>query len=342
MNKQSHLVVYSDPQWALGADGQIDPGRASLERDALGPDVNIRLGVRHGGRFVPSGELLEEALAGADALVIYRTEITPRLVEILKGRCKVVARQGVGIDNLNAPLLQAANIWAFNVPDYCVDEVVAHTLGMAFAIERGIVVQDRLLKAGRWDIFAGGRPRRLANLTLGIIGMGRIGRSLSAKARPFYSRVVAFDPYVHGDLMTGYGARHVATLRELLEQSDVVSLHPALTPETRHIINNLTIRFIKDGAVLINNARGALVEPEAVLAALRDGRLRGYGSDVFSPENPHDTPANREILSFENVVVTSHRAFLSDEAERSQRLRVAEGVLEVLQHGRPPTFGRVA
>jgi phosphoglycerate dehydrogenase-like enzyme len=268
--------------------------------------------------------------------------MTPEAVAVLKPHCRVVARQGVGIDNLNAELLRREGILAFNVPDYCAGEVSDHTMAMVLALERNLCAQDSRLKAGSWNVYAGGYPRRLSGLTFGIIGFGRIGRATARKAQAFYGSVIAYDPFVHADLLACYGVGTRQHLSELLEESDVVVLHAWLDEQSRHVINRESVRHVRPGAILVNTARGDLVEPEAVLAALEGGRLAGYGSDVFAPEDPNEHPVNRRILAFENVVATSHRAFLSRESERSLRIRVAEEIMYVLTTGQPPRFGRVA
>ncbi|CUW38009.1 Putative D-3-phosphoglycerate dehydrogenase [Magnetospirillum sp. XM-1] len=335
-------IVYTDPMWAVGADGEIDPGSAALERAVYGSEAELVLGRYEAGAFVKEGPAFLDLVRGADALVIYRAQITPEVVAAIKPSCKVVARQGVGFDNLNAPLLAANGIYGLNVPDYCVDEVTTHTLSLVLALERQLCLQNQRLKGGTWNIFDGGYPRRTNDLTAGIIGFGRIGRASARKLQAFYGRVLAYDPYVHNDLMRGYGVTKCDRLEDLLGQSDVVVIHALLDDGSKFMINRESIASIRQGALLVNTARGNLVQPEAVLDSLREGRLGGYGSDVFTPEDPNEHPINRQILGFDNVVVTSHRAFLSDTAERSQRTRVAEEIRRVLRDGQPPLFGRLA
>ena len=337
-----YRFVYTDPMWAVGESGDVEPRLADLERHIFGPDVTLDLGLHRGAAFVREGRDFLEHVRGADALVIYRTQVTEELMDALSPTCKIVARQGVGFDNLNVPLLKRRGVFGFNVSDYCVDEVSTHTLAMVLALERRLCAQNDALKRGTWDIFFGGYPRRTNDLTFGIVGFGRIGRATARKAQPFYGRVLAHDPYVQRDLMRGYGVDKQDRLEDLLGACDVIVLHALLHDETRFMINARSLAAVKPGALLVNTARGQLVEPEAVLAALTGGRLGGYGADVFSPEDPNAHPSNQQLLRFDNVVVTSHRAFLSDAAEKSQRTRVAEQVLEVLRTGAPPRFDRIA
>ncbi len=335
-------IVYTDPMWAVGPDGAIAPALAGLERDVYGPEVEVVLGLYEDGNFVKQGPRLLEILRDADAAVIYRTQISTDVVAALKPSCKVVARQGVGYDNLNAPLLAENGIYGFNVPDYCADEASTHAVTLLLALERHLCLQNEKLKNGTWDIYLGGYPRRLNDLTVGILGFGRIGRAVARKLQPFYGRVVACDPYVHGDLMKGYGVGKHHDLAAFLADCDAVMLHALLDADTHHIINRDSILAMKPGALLVNGARGNLVQPEGVLEALEAKRIGGYASDVFTPEDPNQHPVNKKILAFDNVVVSSHRAFLSDAAETSQRRRVCEEVVRVLKDGHPPLFGRLA
>ncbi|WP_030664833.1 C-terminal binding protein [Streptomyces rimosus] len=336
------VVVYTDPAWVIGPDGTVDARRADIEREVYGTDIQVRFGPRRDGAYDVSGAAFLDAVRGADAVAIYRAQITEEVADALTPGCRVVARQGVGTDNLNAGLLERHGIFGFNVPDYCVDEVSSHTVAMLLALERGLTTQDGLVKQGRWSIHGGGVPRRTGDLSVGIVGFGRIGRATSRKLQPLYRRVLAFDPYVHDDLMRGYGVEGRPSLAELFSDADAVVLHAPLDDSTRHLVNHESLRPLRRGALLVNTARGGLVQPEAVLEGLRSGRLGGYGSDVFTPENPCDHPVNKEILTLPNTVVTAHRAFLSDASERSQRLRVAEEIRRVLLGGRPPLFGRLA
>ncbi|WP_033213688.1 C-terminal binding protein [Kitasatospora phosalacinea] len=334
-------VVYTDPAWALDASGRPDPAAADLEREVLGPDIDVEIGPFEDGYLV-SGPRLLEAVRGADALVVYRCQVDEALLAAAGPTCRVVARSGVGVDNLNGPLLAREGLIGFNVPDYCGDEVSTHTLALLLALERGVCVQDRLVRADRWGIHRGGVPRRTSAATVGIVGFGRIGRATARKLQVCYGRVLAHDPYVPPDVMAAHGVRAVADLPGLLAEADAVVLHTALTDETRGMVDRALLEHARPGQLLVNTARGALVDPAAVLAALESGRLAGFASDVFSPEDPNRSPDTRKLLERDDVVVSSHRAFLSTESELSLRRRVAAGVRAVLLDGTAPAEGRVA
>jgi phosphoglycerate dehydrogenase-like enzyme len=333
-------VVYTDPAW-LVTGGRLDlAGFELVERPVLGP-VQLRVGPFAGGRLQPSGPALHTPVAGAEVLVIYRCQVTRELLDAAGAGLRAVIRQGVGTDNLAIELLAERRIAAYHIPDYCVDEVATHTTALALALERGLIVQHRTLAGGRFDIYAGGIPRRVGVRTLGIVGFGRIGRAVARKLGVQYGRILVFDPYLGRDLAIGYGAHAVGSLAELLAESDLVTLHCPLTAETAGMIGIEQLRTMRPDGYLVNAARGQLVQPAALAQALAAGELAGAALDVFSPENPHDDPVWAPVLSDPRVVLTSHRAFLSADAERSSRLRVAELVRDVLA-GRPSTIGRLA
>ena len=334
------VVVYTDPAWAITDSGSSDISRATIEQEIFRDRAILKIGKANAGKYPNGGQGFAEAVRGADAIAIYRQQVTPELLEIAGPRLKVVARQGVGFDNLNPSLLKRNGIVGFNIPDYCVDEVAAHTLALSLASERGIIGQHIGLVGGRFNIYEGGVPRRLRDCVAGVVGFGRIGRVVAARLLEFYGRVVAFDPYVERDFMIAHGVTKV-DFETLLETSDLISLHCVLNEETAGIIGEQAFASMKSSALLVNAARGALVDRRALRDALACGAIAGAAIDVFTPEDPNEDEVYRDILRMKNVVVTSHRAFLSVEAEASQRRRVAEGILAVLEEGKLPTVGHL-
>lgn len=334
------VVVYTDPGWLVDQGDLILDNFNQVERKLLGA-AELRVGPFHAGRFTPTADALYDVVSGASVVVIYRCEVRRQLLDAAGPSLRAVVRQGVGVDNLNAALLAERGIAGFNVPDYCVDEVATHTTALALCLERGLIAQHRGLTGGRFDIYAGGMPRRVSTRTLGIVGFGRIGRAVARKLGVQYGRVLVYDPYIGRDLAEGYGGHATDSLPELLAASDLVTLHCPLTPQTDGLIGAAELSAMRADAYLVNAARGKLIQPAALADALRRGHLAGAALDVFSPENPHDDPVWRPILADPRVVVTSHRAFLSADAERSSRWRVAELVRDLLA-GTIPEIGRVA
>jgi phosphoglycerate dehydrogenase-like enzyme len=335
---QKYTVVYTDPGWALGLDGRVDPALASIEQQVLGTGIELRFGAAKNGQYIRSGPQFLSVLAGADALVIARCCINEEVLAATGTKLKVVCRQGVGFDNLAPDLLKAHGIIGLNIPDYCVDEVATHTLALLLALERGLITQHLTLTRGQFDTYAGGIPRRLQEYTAGVIGFGRIGRAVAARLRMFYKNVIACDPNVSSDLMIAHGVEKV-DFENLLGLADAILLHCPLDNTTQKIVDAGALARMKPTALLINAARGGLIDPRALLEALEGKQIAGAGIDVFSPEDPHENEWYGRVVRHPNVVVTSHRAYLSRESEISQRHRAAEGILQVLETGRPPSTG---
>ena len=244
-------------------------------------------------------------------------------------RCRIVARYGIGVDNIDVGAARAAGIEVTNVPDYCVEEVAAHTLGLALALVRRIPQGDAMIRAGGWGI-AGVRPiRRISALTFGLIGYGRIARLVADHVRALGASVVVHDPFVE----PWAGGPTLVSLDELLEASDVVSVHAPATPETRHLIDTERIARMRRGAYLINTSRGPLVDLAAVIGALRAGHLGGAALDVFEVE---PLPPG-SIDDLPGLIATPHMAFYSEEALEESQRKAATQVIKVLT-GQPPDY----
>jgi D-3-phosphoglycerate dehydrogenase len=242
---------------------------------------------------------------------------------------RIVARMGVGLDNIAIAAAADAGAWVTNVPDYCVEEVSDHALALIFAWARGVARFDAQVKAGSWNP-AGARLRRLADLTAGIVGFGRIGRTTARKLRGLGMRVLAFD--THAGASASPDAERVS-LDVLARVSDIVILHLPLTPRTHHFVDSAFIGTMKHGALLVNVSRGPVVDTAALIAALTAGKLSGAGLDVVEGE-PAPPP---DLVSREDVIATPHVAFSSDAALVELRTRAANEVVRVLG-GSAPTF----
>jgi D-3-phosphoglycerate dehydrogenase len=234
---------------------------------------------------------------------------------------RIVARLGVGLDNIAVHAATERGAWVTNVPDYCVEEVSDHAVGMVLAWTRGLAVFDREVRAGRWDP-ASARLRRLSTLTCGVVGYGRIGRATARKLGAFGCRILAHDPHPPQDAP----GVELAGLEELLRRSDVVILHVPLTPDTHHIIGAEQLALMRPGGLLVNVSRGGLVDTGAVTKALESGQLDGAAFDVLESE-PH-VPA--ELLDRPGALLTPHVAFSSDASVTELRRRAAEEVVRVL------------
>ncbi|MBL8559224.1 MAG: C-terminal binding protein [Hyphomonadaceae bacterium] len=234
---------------------------------------------------------------------------------------RIVQRLGVGLDNIDVAAATARKVVVTNVPDYCVEEVSDHAVGLALAWARGIVAFDRSVKAGAWAPESA-RLHRVRDLNVGIVGYGRIGRRTAEKLAPFGVRILAQSPSY-----TGGHVAEAAAFDVLLAASDIVIIHAPLTDATHHLFDAARIAAMKPGAFLINVSRGPIVDNAALLAALDEGRLAGAGLDVVESE-PSPPP---EIVARPDVIVTPHVAFSSAASLAELRRRAAEEVVRVLR-----------
>jgi len=275
----------------------------------------------------------EEIIAltqGADAVLNCYAKMTARVIESLD-RCKIIARYGIGVDNVDLAAATRAKIVVTNVPDYCIDEVSDHALALLLALERQIASADHAVKGGAWDVVAHGAIRRLRGQTLGLVGFGKIAMVVAAKARAFGLNVLAHDPYLDAKAIAVRGAEAVE-FDGLLAQSDVVSIHVPLLPETRNLIGARELARMKPSAFLINTSRGGIVDEGALAEALKAGRLAGAALDVLLVEPP---PSDHPLRKLPNVVLTPHLAFYSRESVIELQTKAAEEVARALK-GEPP------
>jgi D-3-phosphoglycerate dehydrogenase len=275
-------------------------------------------------------EVIRAEAAQADALLTTYAPIDAETLASLE-RCRIISRYGIGVDNIDLEAARARGVVVTNVPDYCVEEVADHTLALLLAAVRKIPAGDRLVHAGQWGI-AGVRPvHRLRGRTLGLVGFGHIGVQVAHRGAAFGLEVIAFDPYVPAERMEAEGVGWAETLDDLLPACDVVSIHVPLVPATRGLIGADALARMREDAILINTSRGPIVSTEAVVAALRAGRLGAACLDVFETEPP---PA--ELLDgVPNLIATPHAGFYSEEAIAEAQTRAAQAIVDVLS-GREP------
>ncbi|HEX3845060.1 MAG TPA: C-terminal binding protein [Steroidobacteraceae bacterium] len=238
---------------------------------------------------------------------------------------RIVARLGVGLDNIAVDEATRRGVWVTNVPDYCIEEVSDHAVAMLLAWARGLVHFDGEVRAGRWEP-AGARLRRVHDLTCGIIGLGRTGQRTAQKLRGFGVRLLGHARRADRSL-TGV---ETTTLEELLSRSDVVIVHVPLTADTHHLLGRERIALMKPGAFLVNVSRGAVIDTRALSDALESGRLGGAALDVLEDE-PRVPPG----LLRPDVILTPHVAFSSDASLRELRSKASEEVVRVLRGERP-------
>lgn len=299
------------------------------------PERKVLLGI--GAEVIEAPDTSEETLASmavnVDAIMACFAQVTSRVIQAAE-KCVVISRYGVGVDNIAVDTATQEGIAVTFVPDYCVDEVSDHVMALLLAWNRQIGFYDQIAKQGHWGGTSAPNPLlRLRGRIMGIVGLGRIGRAVAAKAQAFGLEVLGYDPYLPNSVSAPSGVK-VVSLAELLSQSDYITLHPPLNEETRGLIGAAELDQMKSDAFLINCARGPLINESALYAALRDRRIGGAGLDVMEEPAP---PADHPMFQLENILVTPHVAFLSQQSVLELEVSTAQATADVLQ-GRMPQF----
>jgi D-3-phosphoglycerate dehydrogenase len=255
----------------------------------------------------------------ADVLLVQWAPVTKKVLQSVP-RVRCIIRYGVGVDNFDLDAAKELDVVAANVPDYCLEEVSDHTLAMILNLVRRMPQDNAQIHRGEWGVGKFLPIRACSDLTLGLLGFGAIGRRVAAKARGFGFSIIASDPGVADSV---FEERHVTRvdLTRLLQTADVLSLHAPLLPQTRHVINRESLASMKLGALLINTARGPLVNESDLVEALSSGHLAGAGLDVFERE---PLPADNPLLRFDNVILSSHAASVSERAVLQLQVKAAE------------------
>lgn len=325
-----------------GQNGQAQPGKPTVvvlaARGGFGEVGEREILERAGCEVVVTSASNEdeaiEAARDADGLIM-PPALSRRFLESLK-RCRVIACSSIGMDRVES--VEVANekgIIICNVPDVFVDEVANHTMALLLAATRWIVQHATYVAAGGWGQRGrsrpGGRIHRITGETLGLVGFGNIGRAVAKRAAGFDLKVIAYDPYVSKDVFDLYGAQQ-ASLGRVLQDSDFVSVHVPLLPQTRHLIGAAQFGLMKPHTIVVNTSRGPVIDEQALIAALQSGQIMAAALDVtekepVDPDNP--------LLKMPNVIVTPHMASASDWAGAERRRRPAQEVAAVLTGHRP-------
>jgi D-3-phosphoglycerate dehydrogenase / 2-oxoglutarate reductase len=279
-----------------------------------------------------SEDAFVSAARDADALYAKGRPITKRIIDGLE-RCKVITLGSVGADLVDIAAATARGIPVTNIPDTFIEEVADHAMTLILATYRRLVFQDRLVRDGRWKE---GRPMlyefpRLMGQTLGFIAFGHVARAVALRARPFGVHMLAYDPYVEELAMSPYGVEPVG-LAELLQRSDIVSMHAPATGDAHHMLKEEQFRLMKPGALFINTGRGPTVDEAALIKALQEGWIAGAGLDVLETEPPG---GNNPLLGMDNVILTAHVASASARFDPARKRRVGQELGLVLR-GRWP------
>ncbi len=271
-------------------------------------------------------ETLAARIPGYDGLIVRSSVKVTEAVLAAADKLKVVGRAGVGVDNIDVDAASIRGIIVMNTPGANTIATAEHTLALLLALCRHVPQAYTTLKQGQWDrkSFIG---RQLYHKTIGIIGMGRIGSRVAARCQAFDMEVITYDPYLSDEIAHNLKVKRV-DLAELFARSDFITLHAALTTDTKKIINAQTIAQMKDGVRIINTARGALIDEVALVEGLQSGKIAGAALDVFtkeplSPQSP--------LLRMENVILTPHLAASTAEAQRDIGTQIVDQMLDALR-----------
>lgn len=246
-------------------------------------------------------------------------------------KLQVVGRYGIGVDNIAVDEATRLGIPVTNVPAYCLDEVAEHAMALLLACARGVARYHVAVHEGNWSLQTAMPLFRVRGRTLGILGFGKIGQTMAEKAKAFGLQIIAYDAMMPTEAVRQKGAEPVS-LDVLLARSDFVSIHTPLTPETRGLLNAARLRCMKPTAFVINTARGAIIDLDGLLQALREGWIAGAALDVFVPER---LPADHPLLAMPNLIATPHVAFYSEESVLELEVKAAQNVAAILSGRRP-------
>ncbi len=283
------------------------------------------------GKARTEEEVIELA-KDADGIINQYAPISAKVVEQLE-KCKVISRTGVGVNTIDIPTATEKGIYVCNVPDYCMDEVSDHALALLMSWARKVVLLNAHVKNKVWDFKKGVPIHRFNTQTVGVLGFGRIPRSLVKKLIAIGFNVMVYDPYVPDEEIIKAQAKP-ASMEEIFQQADFVSVHTPLTKETKGIINKDLFNQAKTSLVIINTSRGPVINEADLIEALRSGQIAGAALDVveeepIQPDNP--------LLEMDNVILTPHAAWYSEESEEEMRTKCARNVLQALK-GETPTY----
>jgi C-terminal binding protein len=324
-------VLYSEKAYADDA----------VEREIYGPDVRVIFPKEPTNSLA---DLSDADCAAADALMILRYKVFAKDLERFP-KLRAVCRMGVGYDNLDRVAMAQRQIMVLNVPDYGTTEVADHAMSLALALRRGLLLHLEAQRAdppAAWRYIIDPLVKRSGVQTFGIVGMGRIGTAVALRAKAFGFRVVIFDPNLPNGTELGVGVGRARTLEELLRQTDTLSIHTPLTPETRNLIGARELALLPPGGVLINTARGPIVDIDAVADALKSGHLAGAGLDVVPVEPPVEPVPEllrayraREPWTIGRLIITPHSAFFTPQAWDDIRTKSAETMRAALLGPKP-------
>jgi D-3-phosphoglycerate dehydrogenase len=308
----------------------IEHGYASIE-------VERRIIEEAGAELIDADKLpfskALELCRDADAVLFRRIEVPAQMIRQFH-KCKIIVRYGVGTDNVDVKAATEANIMVGHVALYCVDEVSSHAIALLLACARNIIGIHKRVEQGSWNVHRTEPIYRITGKIVGIVGLGNIGRAVARKLSGWDVTLLATDPFVEPERARALGIELV-DFETLCRRSHFITLHCPLLPETRHLINAKSLQLMQSGTILINTARGGVIDSRALLAALDTGHIAAAGIDVFEEE---PLPAASPLRTHPRIVVTDHAAWYSEESQQELQRIAAEELARVARGGLPTSL----
>lgn len=270
------------------------------------------------------------AVKDADVIITQFTNITRYIIENLN-QCKLIIKHGTGVDNVDCLAATEKGIYVSNVPDYGVDEVSNHSIALMMVLNRKLPQMTKTIRDGEWGYKRAVPIKRLEGSILGLVGLGRISKLIAKKLEYFNLRIIAYNPNMQPEIAKAIGVTLV-DFDTLCRESDFISIHTPLKRETKHLFGSNEFKKMKNSAYIINTSRGSVISEVDLIQALKDGDIAGAGLDVFERE---PLPLDSELLYMDNVIITPHSAWYSDEAKDSLEKKTAEEVINVLKGNIP-------
>lgn len=289
-------------------------------------------------KYIPATDTasVEKELPEADGIIMVYTEFDRKTLEKMK-KCKIIATQTIGINTIDFDAATDQGICVTNVPDYCTEEVALHTVALALACARKIRIHDRIARDKVWnidDVYKYGRIHRLQDRVYGLVSFGNIAKRVAEMMKGFGMEIMAFDPFLSEDVFKEYGVKKAESLDELFSSCNIVSLHTPLTPKTEGMIDINLLKKMKKGGILINTSRGGIVKEEDLYTALKEGILDSAGIDVIIDETEFES----SLYELDNIIVTPHVAYYSEESLTECRRKAAEQIGTVIGRERMPKY----
>lgn len=276
---------------------------------------------------------LADEVKDADAVINTYAEMTPDIINGME-QCRMIIRNGIGVNTIDVDTCNEKGIMVGNIPTYCIEEVATHAISLMLTLNRRIFLYNDSVRSGVWDVKKGTPINSVVGATLGLVGFGRIPRLINERAKALGMNVLAYDPFVTAENAAEAGATK-AEMDQIIAESDFISIHCPLTPDTKGMFNYDAFKAMKDSAYIINTARGPVINEPDLVKALEENLIGGAGLDVLMEDKGQ---TDHPLYAFDNVIITPHAAWYSEQAILRRRTQTVESVIEVLEGREPHSF----